>query len=65
MCMNVYDVRKLDTLPECGMNWPEDLSEATRYLDVCLKSYLIADISYQLMWWMAAQRGEGSAQRQC
>ncbi|KLO08516.1 KEX1 protein [Schizopora paradoxa] len=33
MCMNVYDVRKYDTLPACGMNWPEDLSEATNYLD--------------------------------
>ncbi len=34
MCMNVYDVRKYDTLPACGMNWPEDLAEATKYLDV-------------------------------
>ena len=36
MCMNVYDVRKYDTVPACGMNWPEDLADATKYLDVCL-----------------------------
>lgn len=34
MCLNMYDVRKYDTFPACGMNWPEDLGEATKYLDV-------------------------------
>lgn len=46
MCMNVYDVRKYDTLPACGMNWPEDLSEATNYLDVRLN--YISLLSHQM-----------------
>ncbi len=45
MCMNVYDVRKYDTLPACGMNWPEDLAEATKYLDVRSEPYSSVVIS--------------------
>lgn len=31
-CYNMYDVRKKDTYPSCGMNWPEALPETTKYL---------------------------------
>ncbi|KAH8118416.1 KEX1 protein [Phellopilus nigrolimitatus] len=33
MCMNVYDVRLYDKAPACGMNWPPDLPDVTKYLD--------------------------------
>jgi len=32
-CMNIYDVRYMDTKPACGMNWPPDISHITKYLD--------------------------------
>jgi len=31
-CVNMYDVRKTDTYPSCGMNWPPDLENVTPYL---------------------------------
>ncbi|RKF83113.1 Pheromone-processing carboxypeptidase kex1 [Golovinomyces cichoracearum] len=31
-CINMYDVRKKDSYPSCGMNWPPDLSAVTTYL---------------------------------
>ncbi|KAM7196541.1 pheromone-processing carboxypeptidase KEX1 [Naviculisporaceae sp. PSN 640] len=31
-CFNMYDVRKKDTYPSCGMNWPPDLVHVTPYL---------------------------------
>lgn len=31
-CVNMYDIRKTDTYPSCGMNWPPDLTEVTPYL---------------------------------
>jgi len=31
-CYNMYDVRKKDTYPSCGMNWPPDLANVTPYL---------------------------------
>ncbi|KAF2480072.1 serine carboxypeptidase [Neohortaea acidophila] len=31
-CFNVYDVRKKDSYPSCGMNWPPDLKQLTPYL---------------------------------
>lgn len=31
-CVNMYDVRLKDTYPQCGMNWPPDLSSVTPYL---------------------------------
>lgn len=31
-CINMYDVRKKDSYPSCGMNWPPDLSSVTPYL---------------------------------
>lgn len=31
-CVNMYDVRKRDTYPSCGMNWPPDLEYVTPYL---------------------------------
>lgn len=34
MCMNVYDVRLFDESPACGMNWPFDLPDVTKYLGV-------------------------------
>lgn len=34
MCMNVYDVRLYDVVPACGMNWPPDLQDVTKYLGV-------------------------------
>jgi carboxypeptidase D len=32
MCYNMYDVRLMDTYPQCGMNWPPDLTNVTPYL---------------------------------
>ncbi|KAL5624775.1 hypothetical protein BROUX41_004835 [Berkeleyomyces rouxiae] len=32
MCYNMYDVRLRDTYPSCGMNWPPDLPDVTKYL---------------------------------
>ncbi|KAL1410267.1 Cell death protease [Vanrija albida] len=32
MCLNIYDVRLVDTYPACGMNWPPDLSDVYKYL---------------------------------
>lgn len=32
MCMNIYDVRLVDTWPECGMNWPPDVSDVQSFL---------------------------------
>ncbi|KAI5123390.1 hypothetical protein M0805_006098 [Coniferiporia weirii] len=32
MCMNVYDVRLYDKKYACGMNWPPDLPDVTKYL---------------------------------
>jgi carboxypeptidase D len=34
MCMNVYDIRLMDTAPACGMNWPPDLKQVTPWLRV-------------------------------
>ena len=31
-CINMYDTRKDDTYPSCGMNWPPDLKQITPYL---------------------------------
>ncbi|KAK9450156.1 Alpha/Beta hydrolase protein [Limtongia smithiae] len=31
-CHNMYDVRKFDTYPACGGNWPDDLVYVTPYL---------------------------------
>lgn len=31
-CVNMYDVRKRDSYPSCGMNWPPDLATVTPYL---------------------------------
>ncbi|KAI0310432.1 alpha/beta-hydrolase [Amylostereum chailletii] len=31
-CLNIYDVRLMDSYPACGMNWPPDLANATTYL---------------------------------
>jgi carboxypeptidase D len=32
VCWNMYDVRKEDSYPSCGMNWPPDLEYLTPYL---------------------------------
>lgn len=32
MCMNIYDVRKTDSYPACGMNWPPDLTDVYDFL---------------------------------
>jgi carboxypeptidase D len=32
ICHNMYDVRKTDVYPSCGMNWPPDLVNVTPYL---------------------------------
>ncbi len=33
--MNVYDIRMRDEpYPECGLSWPYELSDMTRYLRV-------------------------------
>ncbi len=29
---NMYDIRKTDSYPSCGMNWPPDLTDVTPYL---------------------------------
>lgn len=44
-CINMYDVRKHDTYPSCGMNWPEDLEFVTPYLrrDDVIKALHIND----------------------
>lgn len=31
-CVNMYDVRLQDSYPSCGMNWPPDLPDMTKYL---------------------------------
>jgi carboxypeptidase D len=33
-CINVYDIRKVDSYPACGNNWPEILSETTNFLNL-------------------------------
>ncbi|KAG5648753.1 Cell death protease [Asterophora parasitica] len=32
MCLNIYDIRLHDTVPECGMNWPPDIKPVTTFL---------------------------------
>lgn len=32
MCLNIYDVRKKDTYPDCGLNWPPDIKPTINYL---------------------------------
>lgn len=32
VCWNMYDVRKTDSYPSCGMNWPPDLAKVKPYL---------------------------------
>ncbi|KDN46769.1 alpha/beta-hydrolase [Tilletiaria anomala UBC 951] len=32
MCINIYDVRLADTMPECGMNWPPNLHATYDFL---------------------------------
>lgn len=32
ICVNYYDVRKEDSFPKCGMNWPEILPHVTEWL---------------------------------
>ncbi|PLW21218.1 hypothetical protein PCANC_05452 [Puccinia coronata f. sp. avenae] len=32
MCLNMYDVRLVDTYPACGLTWPPDLADITPYL---------------------------------
>ncbi|KAF8592582.1 alpha/beta-hydrolase [Ramaria rubella] len=32
MCLNMYDVRLIDTTPACGMNWPPALPDIKKYL---------------------------------
>ncbi|KIJ56496.1 hypothetical protein M422DRAFT_238123 [Sphaerobolus stellatus SS14] len=32
MCINIYDIRLTDTSPACGLNWPTDLTDITKYL---------------------------------
>jgi hypothetical protein len=34
MCVNIYDVRLEDTVPECGMNWPPEMPHITKLLGV-------------------------------
>jgi len=31
-CINIYDIRLTDESPACGMNWPTDLVDITKYL---------------------------------
>lgn len=31
-CRNMYDMRKFDSFPSCGSNWPDDLQYVTPYL---------------------------------
>ena len=31
-CYNMYDIRLVDTVPSCGMNWPPSLPDVTKYL---------------------------------
>lgn len=45
-CPNMYDVRLDDTYPDCGMNWPPDLTAVTPYLrreDVTKALHINAD----------------------
>ncbi|KAG5634532.1 hypothetical protein H0H81_001640 [Sphagnurus paluster] len=32
MCLNIYDIRLHDTVPDCGMNWPPDIKPITTFL---------------------------------
>ncbi|KAG0150571.1 hypothetical protein CROQUDRAFT_72854 [Cronartium quercuum f. sp. fusiforme G11] len=32
MCLNMYDIRLVDTYPACGMKWPPDLADMKPYL---------------------------------
>lgn len=32
MCLNMYDVRLVDTYPACGLTWPPDLADISPYL---------------------------------
>ncbi|KAJ1670406.1 Cell death protease [Coemansia sp. RSA 25] len=33
MCYNMYDLRLTDTQPSCGMNWPSEIGDYTKYLN--------------------------------
>lgn len=33
-CINVYDIKKTDSYPSCGNNWPEILPDATSFLNL-------------------------------
>ncbi|ODQ45989.1 hypothetical protein PICMEDRAFT_73467 [Pichia membranifaciens NRRL Y-2026] len=33
-CINVYDIRKTDSYPACGNNWPEILPDVTSFLNL-------------------------------
>ncbi|KAG7819880.1 hypothetical protein KL909_004629 [Ogataea angusta] len=33
-CVNMYDYRKHDYFPACGSNWPEDLPNVTKFLNL-------------------------------
>ena len=46
MCMNMYDVRLDDTWPACGMNWPVEVKDATKYLGVCSFLQYHANLPY-------------------
>lgn len=36
ICMNMYDIRlKEEAYPECGLSWPYELDDVTKYLRVC------------------------------
>lgn len=35
-CINMYDIRsKEEPYPECGLSWPYELDDVTKYLRVC------------------------------
>lgn len=37
ICMNMYDIRfKEESYPECGLSWPYELDDVTKYLRVCI-----------------------------
>ncbi|KAH6690573.1 pheromone-processing carboxypeptidase KEX1 [Plectosphaerella plurivora] len=62
-CFNMYDVRLKDSYPSCGMNWPPDLPDVTKYLrrkDVTNALHISSDKS---TGWKECNGAVGSAFR--
>ena len=63
-CINIYDVRLIDSAPACGMNWPTTLAATYTYLargDV--RKALHVDDRHKPEAWVECNNNVGSAMR--